>query len=92
MKNLRINLIKNVQDLKIKTYKTLWRGKNTLINGKAYHIHGSFPGSSAGKELPAVQETWVRPLGWEDPLEEGMATHFSILAWRLPWAEEPGRL
>ena len=44
------------------------------------------------KNLPAVQETWVRPLGWEDPLEEGMATHFSILAWRLPWAEEPGRL
>ena len=44
------------------------------------------------KNPPAVQETWVRSLAWEDPLEEGMATHFSTLAWRLPWAEEPGRL
>ena len=42
------------------------------------------------KNLPAVQETWVSPLGWEDPLEEGMATHSSILAWRIPWTEEPG--
>ena len=47
------------------------------------HISMGFPGSSAGNP-PAVQETWVRPLGWEDPLEEGMATHSSILAWRLP--------
>ena len=36
------------------------------------------------KNLPAVQETWIQPLGWEDPLEEGMATHSSILAWRIP--------
>ena len=41
---------------------------------------------------PAVQETWVRSLGQEDPLEEGMAAHPSILAWRIPWTEEPGRL
>ena len=39
-----------------------------------------------------MQETWVRFLGWEDPLEEGKATHSSILAWRIPWTEEPGRL
>ena len=38
------------------------------------------------------QETWVQFLGWEDPLEEGMATHSSILAWRIPWTEEPGRI
>ena len=44
------------------------------------------------KNLPAMQETQVQSLGWEDPLEEGMATHFSILAWRIPWAEEPGGL
>ena len=44
------------------------------------------------KELPAMQETWVRSLGWEDPLEKEMATHSSILAWRIPWTEEPGRL
>ena len=37
------------------------------------------------KNLPAMQETWVRSLGWDDPLEEGMATHSSILAWRIPW-------
>ena len=42
------------------------------------------------KNLPARQETGVRSLGWEDPLEKGMATHTSILAWRIPWMEEPG--
>ena len=42
------------------------------------------------KNPPAVQETWVRSLGWEDPLEKGLATHSNILAWRIPWTEEPG--
>ena len=42
------------------------------------------------KNLPAMQETWVPSLGWEDPLEEGMAIPSSILAWRIPWTEEPG--
>ena len=44
------------------------------------------------KRLPAMWETQVQSLGWEDPLEKEMATHSSILAWRIPWAEEPGRL
>ena len=44
------------------------------------------------KNLPVMQETWVQSLGWEDPLENGMATHSSILAWRIPWTEEPGGL
>ena len=44
------------------------------------------------KHLPAVQETWVLSLGGEDPVEKEMATHSSILAWRIPWMEEPGRL
>ena len=44
------------------------------------------------KNLPAMWETWVRSLGWEDPLEEGMATRSSVLAWRIPWTEEPGGL
>ena len=44
------------------------------------------------KNLPAMQETQIRSLGWEDPLEKEMATHSSILAWRIPWTEEPGRL
>ena len=44
------------------------------------------------KNPPAMQETWVQSLGWEDPLEKEMATHSSILAWRIPWTEEPGGL
>ena len=44
------------------------------------------------KNLPAMRETWVQSLGWEDPLEEGMAIHSSILAWRIPRTEVPGQL
>ena len=44
------------------------------------------------KRLPAVRETWVRSLGWEDPLEKETTTHSSTLAWKIPWTEEPGRL
>ena len=44
------------------------------------------------KNLPAMQETWVQSLGREDSLEKEMATHSGILAWRIPWTEEPGRL
>ena len=57
-----------------------------------------FPGGGASliaqlvKSLPAVQETQVQSLGWEDPLEKGIAAHSSILAWRIPWTEEPGGL
>ena len=51
-----------------------------------------FPHSSEVKNVPAMQETWVQSLGGEDPLEEGMATHSSIPAWRVPWTEEPGGL
>ena len=51
-----------------------------------------FPGSSVSKETASVQETWVQFLGQEDPLEKEMATHSSILAWGIPWTEEPGRL
>ena len=44
------------------------------------------------KRLPPMWETWVRSLGWEDPLEKEMVTHSSILAWRIPWTEKPGKL
>ena len=44
------------------------------------------------KNLPAMRESWVQSLDWEDPLEKGMATNSSILAWRIPWTEEPGAL
>ena len=51
-----------------------------------------FPAGSAAKNPPAMRETWVRSLGWEDPLEQEMATHTSILIWEIPWTEEPGGL
>ena len=58
-------------------------------------IHESWGGNGSGScvgFLPVMQETLFRSLGWEDPLEKGIATHSSILAWRIPWAEEPGGL
>ena len=59
------------------------------------NILWSFPGGSEVKNPPAVQEmqeTLVQSLTWEDPMEEGMATHSNNLAWRIPWIEEPGRI
>ena len=44
------------------------------------------------RNLRAMQETWIQPLGWDDPLEKGMATHSNVLVWRIPWTEELGRL
>ena len=69
-----------------------------------YKIYFNFPGGASGKEpvcqslaqmvknLPAMRETWVQSLGWEDPPEKEMAAHTSILAWRIPWTEEAGKL
>ena len=54
--------------------------------------HLNTSGVSAVKNLPAMQQTWVRFLGWEDTLEKGMATHSSIHAWERLWTEEPGGL
>ena len=59
---------------------------HSLIRGK------QSPGGSVVKNLSAMQETWVQSLGQEDPWKKGMATHSSILAWRILWTEEPGRL
>ena len=56
-----------------------------------YHTHEGLP-ALVVKNPPAIQETPVRFLGWEDPLEEGMVTHPSILAWRTLWTKEPGGL
>ena len=52
----------------------------------------AFPVAQTVKNLPAMQETQVRSLGWEDPLEKEMTIHSSIIAWRIPWTEDPGRL
>ena len=72
-------------------YKT--RYQNSYLGYQDTKLtYRGFPSGSAVKNLPPMQETQVQSLGWENPLEEGMATHSSILAWRIPWAEEPGRL
>ena len=63
---------------------------NALTTERSLPPRG-FPGGSDGKES-TVQDNWVRSLGQEDPLEKGMATQSSILAWRIPWTEEPGGL
>ena len=65
-----------------------------LVTGISVHEFGGHLSLVAQtvKNLPAMQETWVRSLGWEDPLEKEMATHSKCLAWKIPWTEEPGGL
>ena len=74
------------------TYMYSANNSNYLVFRAKKKKNYSFPGSSDSTELPAMKETWVGYLGWEDPPEKGMATHSSILAWRIPWTEEPDRL
>ena len=59
---------------------------------RGYKISGAFLVAQTVKNPPAVWETWVLSVGWEDPLEKGTATHSSIPAWRISWTEEPGGL
>ena len=71
-----------------------WLSLSSVIKG-FYEGIINYPASLVAqmvKSLLAMRETWVRSQHWEDPLEKGMATHFSIPAWRIPWTEEPGRL
>ena len=64
----------------------------SFLEEAAFEPGLGFPGGSVVKNLPAMWETRVRSLGWEDPLEREMATHSSTLAWKIPWTEEPGGL
>ena len=64
-------------------------GKDSLERGRVLTL---LPSGAEVKNPPAMQETWVQSLGWEDPLEKGMATHSSFLAWIISWTEEPGWL
>ena len=64
----------------------------TIIKYLEINSPKGFPGGSEVKRLPAKQETWVRSLDQEDPLEKEMATHSSTLAWKIPWTEKPSRL
>ena len=68
------------------------QGDSLLLSHRGSGNSLGFPGGSAVKNPLAMQETWVLPLGLEDPLEKEMATHSSILAWEIPWTEEPGGL
>ena len=63
-----------------------------LFSVWVHWITNNRPSAMTVKNPPAMGEIWVWSLGWEDPLEKGMATHSSILAWRIPWTEEPGGL
>ena len=63
----------------------------SLLHGDS-RLHRASWEAQTVKRLPAMREIWVRSLGWEDPLEKEMATHSSILAWRIPRTKEPGRL
>ena len=56
------------------------------------HLLGTSLVAQMVKRLPTMRETWIRSLGWKDPLEKEMAPHSSTLAWKIPWTEEPGRL
>ena len=67
--------------------RKLWGDENVLD-----FDYGTSLVAQMVKRLPTMWETQVRSLGWEDPLEKGMATHSSTLAWKIPWTEEPGRL
>ena len=64
----------------------------TEVWGLPPNLEGASLVAQTEKNLPAMQETWVRSLGWEDPIEKGIATHSSIPAWRIQWTEEAGGL
>ena len=82
-----ISLFSNLPTLSPPTTPSLLRGFiEPIVISRASLVAQSV------KNLPAVQETQVRSLGWEDPLEKEMATHSSILAWKISWTEEPGGL
>ena len=95
----------NGEDLKLCILEFCWKGREKKMDMR--EVCSALPDITAFifkniylfilvvqtvKNLPAMQETKVQSLGWEDPLEEEMATHSSILAWRIPWTEEPGGL
>ena len=63
-------------------------GKMRLFSTRLFYV--ASPVAQTVKHLPATRENWVQPLSWEDPLEKGVGEHFSVLAWRIPWTEEPG--
>ena len=92
---VRVKYMENItRESFLNEFKKHWRERIHLYflrSSVTYSIHASLVAQKV-KNLPATRETWVWSLGWEDPLEEDMATHSSILAWRIPMEEEPGGL
>ena len=81
----RVKLLDNKVHYKATIIQTMWFLQKDILKWASLV-------AQTVEHLPAVRETQVRSLGWEDPLEKEMATHSSILAWRIPWTEEPGGL
>ena len=87
-----LEVIANVCKQENKISKIIkWENSREMLESKEPRTGASLVAQRL-KRLPAMRETWVQSLGWEDPLEKEMATHSSILAWRVPWTEEPGGL
>ena len=82
----------SVSVLEIPLLQVSFYGLGSVLYSKTSILGRGFPGGSVIKNLPTMQETRVRSLGQEDPLEKGMAIPSSILAWRIPWTEKPGGL
>ena len=76
----------------IKTLPSTARGVGLIPDQGTKIPHEGFPGGSAVTNPLAIQETWIPSLGGEDPLEEEVVTHSSIIAWEIQWTEKPGRL
>ena len=73
-------------------YRDTMGNPSSLLFWDVIRWNGTSRVAQMVKHLPTMQETWVRSLGWEDPLEKEIATHSSTLAWKIPWTEGPGRL
>ena len=68
------------------------KNSTEILMGITLNLHWFLSVAQMVKNLPAMWKTWIQSLGWENPLEKGMATRSRILAWRIPWTEEPGGL
>ena len=78
--------------IQVNTYAETLRFPQLVLQGRKKKKKTKNWSAQTVKHLPAMQETWVQSLGWEDPLEKEMATHSSTLAWKIPWTDKPDRL
>ena len=91
----KVGLKLNIQKTKIMASSLIisWQIDGEMMEtGTEFILGGASLVAQMVKNLPAMRETWIRSLGWENSLEKGMAAHSSSVVWRIPWREEPGRL